>query len=244
MKCPYCASEESKVVDKRETGELVITRRRRECLKCGKRFTTYERVEAVDLSVIKKDGRREAYDRGKLQSSMMKALEKRPVEQERIEKGVDEIEAELRKAEKPEVTTKQIGELAMKKLKELDKVGYIRYASIYKEFTDVTSFESEVKKLVEERERLNVKPKLHYVIRRDGSAVKFDKERITEAIWKAAESVGGTDKEIAEQLANRVVEALEGRFNDKAPPQVEQIQDLVEKILIENGHAKTAKAFI
>src|SRR4030043_1829500 len=244
MKCPYCASEESKVVDKRETGELVITRRRRECLSCGKRFTTYERVEAVALTVVKKDGRREPYDRSKLQGSLTKALEKRPATQEQIEKGVDEIESELRKAEKPEATTKQIGELAMKKLKEIDKVGYIRYASIYKEFTDVTSFESEVKKLVEERERLNVKPKLHYMVRRDGSAVKFDKERITEAIWKAAESVGGTDKEIAEQLADRVVEALEGRFTDKAPPHVEQIQDIVEKILIENGHAKTAKAFI
>ncbi|MCX6814444.1 MAG: ribonucleoside triphosphate reductase [Candidatus Aenigmarchaeota archaeon] len=244
MKCPYCASEESKVVDKRETGELVITRRRRECLKCGKRFTTYERVEAVDLAVVKKDGRREGYDRAKLQNSMTKALEKRPVEQSQIEKAVDEIESELRKAEKPEVTTRQIGELVMKKLKELDKVGYIRYASIYKEFTDVTSFEAELKKLATEKERLNVKPKLHYVVKRDGAVIKFDKSRIIDAIWKAAESVGGTDKEIAEQLADKVVEALEGRFNDKSPPQVEQIQDIVEKILIENGHAKTAKAYI
>ena len=244
MKCPYCASEESKVVDKRETGELVITRRRRECLTCKKRFTTYERVEAVDLAVVKKDGRREGYDRAKLQNSMTKALEKRPVEQAQIEKAVDEIESELRKAEKPEVTTKQIGELVMRRLKELDKVAYIRYASIYKEFTDVTSFEAELKKLAEERERLNVKPKLHYVVKRDGAVIKFDKNRIIKAIWKAAESVGGTDKEIAEGLADKVVEALEGRFNDKNPPQVEQIQDIVEKILIENGHAKTAKAYI
>jgi ribonucleoside-triphosphate reductase len=244
MKCPYCASEDSKVVDKRETGELVITRRRRECLKCGKRFTTYERVEAVDLSIVKKDGRREPYDRAKLQNSLTKALEKRPATQEQIEKGVDEIEGELRKAEKTEVTTKAIGELAMRKLKEIDKVGYIRYASVYKEFTDVTSFEAELRKLADERERAGTKPKLHYVVRRDGSTVKFDKARITEAVWKAAESVGGTDKDIAEQLADKVVEALEGRFNDKKPPQVEEIQDIVEKILIENGHAKTAKAFI
>src|SRR4030067_2077881 len=138
MKCPYCASEESKVVDKRETGELVITRRRRECLKCGKRFTTYERVEAVDLAVVKKDGRREPYDRAKLQNSLTKALEKRPDTQEQIEKGGDEIEGERRKAEKTEVTTKAIGALVMRKVKELDKVGYIRYASVYKEFTDVT----------------------------------------------------------------------------------------------------------
>ena len=244
MKCPYCASEESKVVDKRETGELVITRRRRECLKCGKRFTTYERVEAVDLTVVKKDGRREAYDRKKLQGGMIKACEKRPVTQEQIERGVDEIESELRKSEKTEVTTKQIGELVMRKLKELDKVAYIRYASIYKEFTDVTSFEAELKKLAEEREKLGTKPKLHYVVKRDGTVIKFDKSRIIKAIWKAAESVGGTDKEIAEGLADKVVEALEGRFNDKNPPQVEQIQDIVEKILIENGHAKTAKAYI
>lgn len=244
MKCPYCSSEDNKVVDKRETGDLIITRRRRECLSCGKRFTTYERVEAVDLAVVKKDGRREAYDRKKLQNSLVKALEKRPVAQELIEKAVDEMEAELRKAEKPEATTKTIGEMAMKKLKELDKVGYIRYASIYKDFTDVTSFEAELKKLAEERERLNVKPKLHYVVKRDGTAIKFDKERIVTAIWKAAESVGGTDRKIAEQLADKVVEALEGKFNDKNPPGVEQIQDIVEKILIENGHAKTAKAFI
>ena len=244
MKCPYCASEDSKVVDKRETGELVITRRRRECLKCGKRFTTYERVEAADLTVVKKDGRREPYDRKKLQGSMMKALEKRPVEQGLIEKAVDEIESELRKSEKTEVTTKVIGEMAMRRLKDLDKVAYIRYASIYKEFTDVTNFEAELKKLADERERAGTKPKLHYVVRRDGSTVKFDKERIVDAIWKAAESVGGTDKEIAEGLADKVVEALEGRFNDKKPPQVEEIQDLVEKILIENGHAKTAKAYI
>jgi ribonucleoside-triphosphate reductase len=244
MKCPYCSSEESKVVDKRETGELVITRRRRECLKCGKRFTTYERVEAVDLTVVKKDGRREPYDRKKLQGSLTKALEKRPVTQEQIEKGVDEIESELRKAEKTEVTTRQIGELAMRKLKELDKVAYIRFASVYKEFTDVTSFEAELKKLAEERERVHVKPKLHYVVKRDGTVVKFDKGRIVEAIWKAAESVGGTDKVIAEGLADKVVEALEGKFTDKSPPGVEQIQDIVEKMLIENGHAKTAKAYI
>jgi anaerobic ribonucleoside-triphosphate reductase/transcriptional regulator NrdR len=244
MKCPFCSSEDNKVVDKRETGELVITRRRRECLTCGKRFTTYERVEAVDLTIVKKDGRREDYIRSKLQASMTKALEKRPVTQEQIEKSVDEIESELRKAEKLEATTKAVGEMAMKKLKEMDKVGYIRYASIYKEFTDVTSFEAELKKLAEEREKAKVKPKLHYVIKRDGATIKFDKERIIEAIWKAAESVGGTDKEIAEQLADKVVEALEGRFTDKSPPQVEQIQDIVEKILIENGHAKTAKAFI
>jgi anaerobic ribonucleoside-triphosphate reductase/transcriptional regulator NrdR len=244
MKCPYCSSEESKVVDKRETGELVITRRRRECLNCGKRFTTYERVEAVDLTVTKKDGRREGYDRKKLQGGMLKACEKRPVTQEQIEKAVDEIESELRKSEKTEVPTKQIGEMVMKKLKELDKVAYIRYASIYKEFTDVTSFEAELKKLAEERERLNIKPKLHYVVKRDGTVVKFDKERIVTAIWKAAESVGGTDKAIAEGLADKVVEALEGRFTDKSPPGVEQIQDIVEKILIESGHAKTAKAYI
>lgn len=244
MKCPYCSSEDSKVVDKRETGELVITRRRRECLKCGKRFTTYERVEAADIVAVKKDGKRESYDRKKLQGSMEKALEKRPVTQEQIERSVDEIEGELRKGEKPEVATRTIGELVMRKLKELDKVGYIRYASIYKEFTDVTSFEAELKKLAAERERANVKPKLHYVVKRDGTAVKFDKERIANAIWKAAEAVGGTDRAISEQLAGKVVEALEGRFNDKAPPEVEQIQDIVEKILIENGHAKTAKAYI
>ncbi|RLJ10035.1 MAG: hypothetical protein DRP15_01440, partial [Candidatus Aenigmatarchaeota archaeon] len=244
MKCPYCSSENTRVIDKRETGDMSITRRRRECLNCGKRFTTYERIESVDLVVVKKDGRREPFDRQKLQRGITKACEKRPISTETIEDIVNEIESELRRLNLPEVESRLIGELVMKKLKEVDKVAYIRFASVYKEFRDIESFENELKKLREMRRKMKVKPKLHYVIKRDGSIVKFDQNRITEAIWKAAKAVGGKDKEIAKELSDRVVEILEGRYDDKNPPMVEDIQDIIEKVLIENGHAKTAKAFI
>ena len=147
MKCPYCGSDELKVLDKRNSDEKAIWRRR-ECLKCGKRFTTYERVEAADIIVIKKDGmRRERFDRAKLKSGILRACEKRPITNEMIEKMVDEIEAELRGGESVEVPSKKIGELAMKKLKKIDKVAYIRFASVYREFEDIESFREELKKL-------------------------------------------------------------------------------------------------
>ena len=146
MKCPYCASEELKVVDKRNSEEKSIWRRR-ECLKCGKRFTTYERVESADLIVIKKDGRRERFDRNKVKAGIIKSCEKRPVTNETIEKIVDEIEAELRSEDSIEIPSKKIGELIMKKLKRVDKVAYIRFASVYREFEDIESFQDELKKL-------------------------------------------------------------------------------------------------
>lgn len=147
MRCPYCGSEDLKVLDKRTSDEKSIWRRR-ECLKCGKRFTTYERVGSVDLIVIKKDGkRRERFDRSKLKSGILKACEKRPVTNEAIEKIVDEIEAELRGEDSIEIPSRKIGELVMKKLKKLDKVAYIRFASVYREFEDIESFQNELKKL-------------------------------------------------------------------------------------------------
>ncbi len=148
MKCPYCSYAETKVTDKRDSDEVGITRRRRECLKCEKRFTTYERVENLDLVVVKKDGRREQFDRKKLLTGIHKACEKRPVSTEDIEKKVDEIEAEVRKLEGKEISSKEIGELVMRKLKGLDKVAYIRFASVYKEFDDLETFKKELEKLV------------------------------------------------------------------------------------------------
>lgn len=148
MKCPYCASEENKVVDKRETSDLEATRRRRECLKCGKRFTTYERVEIVDIMVIKKNGSREPFDRNKLMRGISKACEKRPISKEDIEKAVLEIESELRNMDTTEIESKVIGEKVMKKLKKLDKVAYIRFASVYRDFTDLKTFEKELHKLI------------------------------------------------------------------------------------------------
>src|SRR3989338_10074685 len=137
MKCPYCNNEETQVIDTRETENLEATRRRRECLKCSKRFTTYEMVEEADIVVVKKDGRRERYSRQKLLNGIMKACEKRSITLEKIEKLLDEVESDLRKRDSVEVESKVIGELAMKKLKSLDKVAYIRFASVYREFEDL-----------------------------------------------------------------------------------------------------------
>ena len=150
MRCPYCGHEELKVIDKRESDEKSI-RRRRECLKCGKRFTTYERIESADLIVVKKDGRRERFDRNKLKTGILKACEKRPITNETIEKMVDEIESELRNEDSVEVPSKKIGELVMKKLRRIDKVAYIRFASVYREFADLESFENELKKLTRKK---------------------------------------------------------------------------------------------
>ena len=148
MKCPYCAHEENQVLDSRDSEDLSSVRRRRECLKCGKRFTTYERVELVDLFVIKKDGRREQFDRNKLLVGLQRACEKRPVSMATIEETVDEIEQTLRKLKTTEVPSKSIGEKVIKRLKALDKVAYIRFASVYRSFEDVESFEKEVQSLL------------------------------------------------------------------------------------------------
>jgi transcriptional repressor NrdR len=148
MKCPYCYSAETKVIDKRETEGLEVTRRRRECLKCTKRFTTYERVEMIDLIIIKKDDKREQYDRNKLKRGVMRACEKRPISHEKIERAIDNIEAKLRSYKKNEIRSETVGELVIKQLKKLDKVAYIRFASVYRDFTDVESFQKELKKLL------------------------------------------------------------------------------------------------
>jgi len=145
--CPFCAHEVTRVVDKREGASGKTTRRRRECQKCTRRFTTFERVETLDLLVIKKDGKREIFDRIKLRSGIIKACEKRPVSAEDIEKIIDEIEAELRKNNAQEVSSKKIGELVIKKLKKLDEIAYIRFASVYRQFADLSDFERELSKL-------------------------------------------------------------------------------------------------
>lgn len=147
MICPFCAHELTRVVDKREGDSGKITRRRRECQKCGRRFTTFERVETLDLLVIKKEGKREIFDRVKLRSGIIKACEKRPVSAGDIEKVIDEIEAELRKENTSEVSSKKIGELVTKKLKKLDQIAYIRFASVYRQFADISDFEKELAKL-------------------------------------------------------------------------------------------------
>lgn len=147
MKCPYC-KHDTKVVDKRESGESHVSRRRRECLKCSRRFTTYERLEEFSLMVVKKDGSREKFIREKLIKGLARACEKRPISLEKIEEIADSIEIELRKKDIREVPSRKVGEMVIKRLRSLDKVAYIRFASVYREFKDVEMFEEEVKKLV------------------------------------------------------------------------------------------------
>lgn len=148
MKCPYCGSTEHKVVDTRETPDDSAIRRRRECLKCEKRFTSYERVEHVEIIVIKKSGARVPFDRAKILSGVVHACGKRPVTYEKIQEVVSDIEAQIRNSDSVEIKTTEIGDLVMKALKKLDKVAYIRFASVYKDFEDLDDFSDEVKKLV------------------------------------------------------------------------------------------------
>jgi transcriptional repressor NrdR len=144
MQCPVCQSE-TKVLDSRDME--TFTRRRRECLKCEKRFTTYERVEVIPLTIIKKDGSRENFDRNKLLKGVLIACQKLPIGREKIDALVESIEQDLRKQDLTEIPSKVIGELVMQKLRELDKVAYIRFASVYREFADIVSFEQELRKL-------------------------------------------------------------------------------------------------
>ena len=150
MKCPFCGYTESKVIDSRPTDEFARIRRRRECLGCAKRFTTYEVVESLPIIVVKKDNSRESFDREKLLAGMMRACEKRPVSIQTLEKAVDEIEIQLQNSLDREVDSIAIGEHAMKALKEIDEVAYVRFASVYRQFKDIQSFREEITKLLNE----------------------------------------------------------------------------------------------
>ena len=151
MKCPFCGFSESKVIDSRPTDEGEKIRRRRECVSCSKRFTTYESIESVPIIVVKKDKSREAFDRVKLFNGMLRACEKRPVSISQIENAVADIEAELQNSLDREVTSVHIGELAMDRLKLLDEVAYVRFASVYRQFKDINTFMEELAKLLREK---------------------------------------------------------------------------------------------
>ena len=148
MKCPFCFYEESKVIDSRPTDEGERIRRRRECLKCGKRFTTYEIIETVTVIVIKRDKSRQVFDRSKILSGLLRACEKRPVSIETLEKIVDEMEFTLQNSPDREVPSERIGELAMEKLKDIDEVAYVRFASVYRQFQDIQTFMDELKSMM------------------------------------------------------------------------------------------------
>lgn len=148
MKCPFCGRDNTRVIDSRPADDGASIRRRRECDVCGKRFTTYEKVESVPLNVIKKDNNREPYDREKIERGVFRSCHKRPISAGQVEKLVDEVEACIFRREEREISTREIGELVMEKLKDLDSVAYVRFASVYREFKDVNTFMDELKKIL------------------------------------------------------------------------------------------------
>ena len=151
MKCPHCGFQESKVVDSRHSEDGLSIRRRRECLSCQKRFTTYETVESLPIIVVKRDNSRQAFDRNKIMNGMIRACEKRPVSTEALENVVKEIESLVQNSLEREITTEYIGELVMERLKPLDEVAYVRFASVYRQFKDIHSFMQELNKILEEK---------------------------------------------------------------------------------------------
>ncbi|MGO5442436.1 transcriptional regulator NrdR [Faecalimonas sp. LCP19S3_D12] len=149
MKCPYCSNPDTKVIDSRPTEDGNSIRRRRACDECGKRFTTYEKVETIPLIIIKKDNNREQYDRSKIEAGILRACYKRPVSAEAIQRTIEAIETEIFKREEKEISSNLIGEIVMEKLKNLDPVAYVRFASVYREFKDVNTFVAELKKILD-----------------------------------------------------------------------------------------------
>jgi transcriptional repressor NrdR len=157
MRCPYCAHIEDKVVDSRESKDGDSIRRRRECLSCGRRFTSYERIDQIPFMVVKKDGRREPFDRGKIIAGLARASEKRPISYSQLEAIADEVEKNVQDSLDREIPTTDVGKLIMRRLKALDKVAYVRFASVYLEFEDVSAFMTELKDLVHSRDRTPAK---------------------------------------------------------------------------------------
>lgn len=155
MKCPFCSAADTKVIDSRPADDNSSIRRRRQCEVCGKRFTTYEKLETIPLMVIKKDNTREIYDRGKIESGVLHSCHKRPVSPQQISAMIDEIESVLFNMEEKEISTSVIGELVMDKLRDLDEVAYVRFASVYREFKDVNTFMEELGKLLKKPENRN-----------------------------------------------------------------------------------------
>lgn len=150
MKCPYCSSDNTRVIDSRPADDNYSLRRRRLCDDCGKRFTTYEKVETIPLIVIKKDNNREQYDRAKIEAGILRACHKRPVSADRISQLVDTLEVDIFNREEKEVSSSEIGEIVMNRLQELDPVAYVRFASVYREFKDVNTFMDELKKILDQ----------------------------------------------------------------------------------------------
>ena len=153
MKCPVCYFEDTKVVDTRVAGDGLSIRRRRECLKCGFRFSTYEEMEILDLTIVKRDGRKEVYNREKLVKGLRRSLEKRPITEEKFKKLVNSIERDIQVLKKTEITSSQVGQIVMRNLKRVDEVAYIRFASVYESFKDAHTFQRELNKLLKREKK-------------------------------------------------------------------------------------------
>jgi len=231
MKCPYCGSERTRVIDKRLVSEGV-NRRRRECLDCKGRFTTYERIEMTDIVVIKKDGRREKFDREKLMRSILKACEKRRVSLRKIKKIVDEIEKKIRSLGKKEIRTRVIGDLVMEKLRELDEVAYVRFASYYKHFTDIESFERELRKLRVIGERPPTSTEISLMVSTPIEISPWDRSRIVKALIRET----GIPKKEAEEIALAVEKKVFASGIKQIS--VSLIRELVNNELFERGYQR------
>lgn len=237
MKCPYCSSSETKVTDKRQTEELEVNRRRRECLSCGKRFTTYERIETHPIMVIKKDGSRQEYDRNKILKGMMISCQKRPISHESIEMSIDDIENDLLRMDSNEIESKLIGNKIMKKLKALDDIAYIRFASVYRSFKDIESFERELRKLkvVGESKREDGDSTdilLQVTTSTDGKINDWDSERIVSALVRETRIPRNESTEIADAVEKKVFTSGIKTIS------VSLIRELVDNELFVRGYDK------
>jgi len=231
LRCPYCGSTDLKVVETRESN-IDTTRRRRECLDCKKRFTTYERIELDDIIVVKRDGRRETFSREKIFNGITRACEKRPVSREKIEKIVDEIEMELRSMG-GEVSSRKIGKMVMERLKKLDEVAYIRFASVYKRFKDLESFKREIDKIKvigEDRAKDTTEIQLMVSSTSQGTISKWDRSRIVEALVRETRLKKSEAEEIAKAVENKVVASGLKSIS------VSLLRELVNNELFERGY--------
>jgi len=244
VKCPECQSSDTRVLDKRSVGDAETNRRRRECLKCGNRFTTYERIESTNIKVVKKDGSSVAFDEDKIREGIERSAGKR-LDEKQIQAIVKVVIEKVKKAyPSQDIPTSEIGAAVLGELKQADEVAYLRFAAFYKDFEGAEEFQREARSLREPDARLQAKSLITKIRKRDGKVAPFDRERIAKAILGAAKAIGGKDKNVAEELTDKVIAFLNSHYSDKRPPGIEDIQDAVEKTLIENGHAATAKAYI
>ncbi len=236
MKCPYCQSPNTRVVDKRLSDDMKQNRRRRECLQCNKRFTTYERVDDVKLTIVKKDKRREPFNRDKIKAGIVRACEKRPISLEEIEEIIDEIESELRQHDDLEIESQYVGEKVMEKLRELDEVAFIRFASVYRRFTDIASFERELEKLKVVKEiQIPSQDSTELLLLVAGDTKEeissWDRDKITAALVKEA----GLPKIDAEDIAAEVERKIFASGIDVIS--VDLIRSLVDNELFIKGHS-------